>query len=173
MVMLHFFYTFFLLFLFSCKSTTYFVVRHAEKESSGVTMMQSDPPLSAEGEKQALDLKNYLQNKSIKRIYSTNYARTIATAEPLRQALGVNLITYDPRKNEALIEELRKISNGNVLVVGHSNTVDDVVNGLLGESKLTDLDDSEYGNIFIVKKKGNNFSFERMKVPQTAPRVLP
>lgn len=171
--MLHIFCTFFLFFLISCKSTTYFVVRHSEKESSGVMMMQSDPPLSAEGEKQALDLKNYLQNKSIKTIYSTNYARTIATAEPLRQSLGVNLKTYDPQKNKELIEALRKISDGNVLVVGHSNTVDDVINGLLGESKMNDLDDSEYGNVFIVKKKGNNYSFERMKVPQTTPRISP
>jgi 2,3-bisphosphoglycerate-dependent phosphoglycerate mutase len=171
--MLRIFCTFFLLFLFSCKSTTYFIVRHAEKESSGTMMMQSDPPLSSEGEKQALDLRNYLQNKAIKNIYSTNYARTIATAEPLRQALGINLKTYDPRKNEQLVEELKKISDGNVLVVGHSNTVDDVVNGLMGENKMTDLNESEYGNVFIVKRKGNSYSFERLKVPQTMPRTLP
>jgi broad specificity phosphatase PhoE len=158
----------FFLFLASCKSTTYYIVRHAEKEQ-GTTMM-SDPPLSAEGEKQALDLKDYLQDKKIKTIYVTNYARTIATAEPIRKVLGINLKTYDPRKNDQLVEELRKISDGNVLVVGHSNTVDDVVNGLLGTSQLTDLPDSEYGNVFIVKKKGSSYSFERMKVPQTAPR---
>ena len=157
-----------LVFLLSCKSTTYFIVRHAEKEG-GSTMM-SDPPLSAEGGKQAADLKAYLQNKNIKTIYSTNYARTIATAEPLRIALGLTLKTYDPRKNEQLVEELKKISDGNVLVVGHSNTVDDVVNGLLGTTQMTDLADTEYGNAFIVKKKGNTYSFERVKVPQTAAR---
>ena len=157
-----------LLFLFSCKSTTYYIVRHAEKE--GGTTMLSDPPLSAEGEKQALDLKNYLQDKKIRTIYCTNYARTIATAEPLRKQLGLTLKMYDPRKNEQLIEELKNSSDGNVLVVGHSNTVDDVVNGLLGTSQLTDLPDSEYGNVFIVKKKGRSYSFEKLKVPQTTPR---
>jgi broad specificity phosphatase PhoE len=157
-----------ILFLVSCKSTTYYIVRHAEREQ-GATMM-SDPPLSAEGEKQAVDLKNFLQNKNIKTIYSTNYARTIATAEPTRKLFGVNLKIYDPRKTDQLVEELKKISDGNVLVVGHSNTVDDVVNGLLGETKMTDLPDTAYGNVFIVKKKGNSYSFEQMKVPQTAPR---
>jgi broad specificity phosphatase PhoE len=157
--MMRFFCTGFLLFLLSCKSTTYFVVRHAEKESKGTAMMQSDPPLSAEGEKQALDLKSFLQNKSVKSIYSTNYARTIATAEPIRQTLGVNLKMYDPRKNEQLVEELKKINDGNVLVVGHSNTVDDVVNGLMGESRMMDLADNEYGNVFIVKKKGSRVFF--------------
>jgi broad specificity phosphatase PhoE len=157
-----------LLFLLSCKSTTWYVVRHAERENGAA--MVSDPPLSAEGEKQAIDLKNYLQDKNIKTIYSTNYARTVATAEPIRKALGLTLKIYDPKKNDQLIDELKKNSDGNVLVVGHSNTVDDVVNGLTGEAKMTDLADTEYGNVFIVKKKGNRYSFERMKVPQTAPR---
>ncbi len=159
-----------LFFLFSCTSTTYFIVRHAEKDSSSTMMMISDPPLSDEGEKQAIDLKNYLQNKNVKSIYSTNYARTIATAEPTRQLVGVNLKIYDPGKQDQLIEELRKISDGNVLVVGHSNSVDDLVNGLLGTSQLTDLADSQYGNVFIVKRKGDDYSFERLKLPQTAPR---
>lgn len=156
-----------LLFLFACKSTTYFVVRHAEKEGTNMT---SDPPLTTEGEKQALDLQQYLKNKNIKAIYSTNYARTLATAEPTRKLAGITLKTYDPRKHDQLIAELKSIGDGNVLVVGHSNTVDDVVNGLLGTIQMKDLSDSEYGNVFIVKKKGNNYSFEQLKVPQTALR---
>ena len=152
-----------LLFLLSCKSTTYYIVRHAEKEQ-GTTML-SDPPLSTEGEKQAGDLQHFLQNKNIKAVYSTNYARTIATAEPTRKYFGVNLKIYDAQKPEQLVEELKKISDGNVLVVGHSNTVDDVVNGLMGESKMTDLPDTEYGNVFIVKRKGNSYSFEKIKLP--------
>lgn len=171
--MFRIFCTFFLLVLFSCKNTTYFVVRHAEKESSGTMMMQSDPPLSAEGEKQAEDLKIFLQNKQIKTIYSTNYARTVATAEPIRQHLGVNIRTYDPRQNDKLVEELKKISDGNVLVVGHSNTVDDVVNGLLGNNGMRDLADNEYGNVFIVKRKGNTYSLVQVKVPPTTPRSSP
>ena len=159
------------LFVFaSCKTTTYYVARHAEKEGGGTMAMAADPPLSAEGQKQALDLKNFLTNKNIKTIYSTNYARTIATAEPTRLLYGVTLKTYDPRKNDQLIQELKAISDGNVLVVGHSNTVDDIVNGLMGISKLTDLPDTEYGSLFIVKKRGNKISFEKVKVPETEPR---
>jgi len=153
-----------LFFFWSCKSTTYYIVRHAEKEQ-GTTML-SDPPLSAEGEKQAMDLKEFLRNKSIKAVYSTNYARTIATAEPIRKLFNLTLKIYDPRKTDQLVDELKKKSEGNVLVVGHSNTVDDIVNGLTGENKMTDLAENEYGNVFIVKKKGSSYSFERMKVPQ-------
>lgn len=159
-----------LFFFISCKSTTYFIVRHAEKEGGSNMTMMSDPPLTAEGEKQALDLKNFLQDKNIKRIYSTNYARTVATAEPTRQLFGVSLKTYDPKKGEQLIEEWKTINGENVLIVGHSNTVDDVVNGLMSAAQMTDLADNEYGNVFIVTKKGSRFSFERLKVPKTAPR---
>lgn len=159
-----------LLFFASCKTTTYYVARHAEKEGGGVMAMSADPPLSAEGQKQALDLRNFLTNKNIRAIYSTNYARTIATAEPTRLLYGLTLKTYDPRKNDQLVQELKNFSNGNVLVIGHSNTVDDLVNGLTGTSALTDLPDTEYGSLFIVKKKGNNVNVEKVKVPQTEPR---
>ena len=167
------FFAFCLCLLLSCKSTTYFIVRHAEKEGSGTAMMQSDPPLSAAGQKQAQDLKRFLEGKKIKTIYSTNYARTVATAEPIRQALRINLKTYDPRANEQFVADLKKISDGNVLVVGHSNTVDDVVNGLMGENKMSDLRDDEYGNVFIVTRKGSTFSFERLKVPQATSGPTP
>lgn len=157
-----------LLFLLSCKSTSYYIVRHAEKQQG--TAMNDDPPLSVEGEKQTMDLKNFLLGKNIKAIYTTNYIRTKATAEPLQKALGLELKFYDAQKPEQLTNELKNFSGGNVLVVGHSNTVDDVVNALMGETKMNDLADTEYGNVFIVKKKGNSYSFERLKVPQTTAR---
>ena len=160
-------YLFMLVFLFSCKTTTYYIVRHAEKE--GASMM-SDPPLTAEGEKQALDLKNFLEHKNIKAIYATNYARTLATAKQIRLTFNIDVKIYDPRKLNELVAELKQIRDGDVLVVGHSNTVDDVVNGLVGEEKIKDLNDDEYRNVFMVRKKGNSYSFERMKVPQTAKR---
>ncbi len=113
-----------LLFLLSCKTTTYYIVRHAEKQANSVS---ADPPLTTEGEKQPLDLKNFLQNKKIKTIYSTNYTRTLATAEPTRQALGGEIKLYKPTALIELTADLKKIDDGNVLVVGHSKTVGDVV----------------------------------------------
>lgn len=155
------------LFLLSCKTTTYYISRHAEK---GGTSMATDPPLTSEGEKQALDLKDYLTGKNIKTIYSTNFIRTKATAQPTSLMVNVPLKIYAPSSNNALVDSLRKISKGNVLVVGHSNTVDDIANGLTGTNHMSDLADNEYGNLFIVKKRGNSYSFERIQVPRTTPR---
>lgn len=145
--------------LVSCKTTTYYIVRHAEKMQSG-----TDPDLTETGRRQALDLRQFLRNKNIKHIYSTNYVRTKGTAAPLAEATGLDVEMYDP-KDKGFAEGLKRIGDGNVLVVGHSNTVDDLVNALCGETKMSDLRDDEYGNVFIVTKKGRQFSFERMKVP--------
>lgn len=157
-----------LFFSLSCQdSTTYYIVRHAEKEKD--PGMGGNPPLSAEGEKQAADLKNFLQDKNIKAIYATDYIRTVATAEPLRKALGLTVKFYDAKNSAQLATELKNL-NGNVLVVGHSNTVDDMVNSLLGKNAMSDLPDTAYGNVFIVERKGDKYSFDQLKVPQTTPR---
>ena len=148
------------LFLFSCETTSYFIVRHAEKETNTMT---SDVPLSASGQERAIQLKNVLQSESVKHIFSTNYLRTRSTAEPIRTASGTTILLYDTRDTlDRFIEMLKKISDGNVLIVGHSNTVDDIVNKLTGETKISgDLPDNAYGDLFVVKRRGNKYSYER------------
>ena len=145
-------------FLLSCQTTTYFIVRHAEKET--VTTMTQDVPLSAAGKERAEALKTILLPQHIDHIYSTNTLRTTGTAMPLSGTIGLMIETYDPRDN-SFVTRLKKINKGNVLVVGHSNTVDDMVNSLTGEIKIkSDLPDSQYGDLFIVKRKGKNYRFE-------------
>lgn len=155
------------LFFLSCKTTTYYITRHAEKAGNNMT---TDPPLTADGQKQALDLKAYLKGKKIRAIYATNYIRTKATAQPTSSLFGLPVTLYNLSATGALIDSLKKNINGNVLIVGHSNTVDDIANGLTGTNHMTDLADNEYGNLFIVKKKGASYSFKRIKLPQTTPR---
>jgi 2,3-bisphosphoglycerate-dependent phosphoglycerate mutase len=151
-------------FLLSCKTTTYYISRHAEKSGTNMT---ANPPLSAEGEKQALDLRAYLTGKGIKSIYSTNFIRTRSTAEPTSVAINVPIQVYTQVND--LVDTLKATGKGNVLIVGHSNTVDDIVNRFTGVGTMTDLADSEYGNLFIVKKKRSKYSFERIKLPSNRP----
>jgi broad specificity phosphatase PhoE len=147
--------------LLSCKATTYYVVRHAEKESSTEmtkNAMTSDVPLSEAGKQRAEALKNTLQKENIKYIFSTNYIRTKSTAQPLAMTLDIPIETYD-QKDTVFMTRLKSL-NGNALIVGHSNTVDDMVNDLMGKKEIIgDLPDSEYGDLFIVRKKGNHFTF--------------
>ncbi len=157
----------FLLIAFSsCSSVKYYIVRHAEKEtaSAGTTMSTpDDPPLSAAGRIRAIELREALRTKGIRYIFSTNTIRTVSTAQPLNELRGATKIElYNTRDSlDFLIQKLKDIQKGHSLIVGHSNTVDDIVNKLCGETKIAgDLPDSEYDNLYIVTKKGKRMKFE-------------
>jgi phosphohistidine phosphatase SixA len=150
----------------SCGSVKYYVVRHAEKAtpSEGAAMnTPNDPPLSAAGRGRAIELREALKGKGIRYIFSTNTIRTIATAQPLNELRGATHIELYNTKDslDHLIDKLKAINKGNSLIVGHSNTVDDIVNKLCGEKLISgDLPDSEYDNLYIVTKKGKQYRFE-------------
>lgn len=155
--------------LFSC-GNTYYIVRHAEK-ATGIdqqTMKPStDPPLTIEGQERALKLKEMLGGKNIRHFYSTNTLRTISTAKPLKELFlntSIQLYSSMPDSMDAFIQHLKTIRKGNVLIVGHSNTVDDLANKLSGKTVVPgDLKDNEYDNLFIVKRKGKGFVFKAEK----------
>lgn len=157
------------LFLSSCTSTVY-IVRHAEKAApSGEGMMRTDPPLTEEGKQRAEALKQELQSQQIAYIFSTNTQRTRATAEPIRAFFDLTTEIYAPAPDPVFINRLRSLKK-NALVVGHSNTVDDIVNQLCGKVKIpADLADTEYDNLFVVKKKGKRTIFERRKYGKPSP----
>jgi len=144
-------------FLVSCSTSKYYIVRHAEREAA--TAMTSDVLLNDAGKQRAIALKDKLKGKHIAHIYSTNFARTKATALPLNVATGVPIETYNPG-DASFITKLKNLPKGNVLIVSHSNTVDDIVNGLTGKNLLKDLDDTAYGDLFIIKKKKDNYTLQ-------------
>lgn len=147
----------------SCSRNTYYIVRHAEKATANANM-SSDVPLSAEGEQRAQNLKTLLHDKSFAAIFSTPYIRTQSTAKPLSEAKGIPVQLYSPKDTvDQFIIRVKAIQKGDVLLVGHSNTVDDLVNKMMGQSLLTDLAETEYDNLFIVNRKRNKYSFEKKK----------
>jgi phosphohistidine phosphatase SixA len=144
----------------SCGSTIY-VVRHAEKAPQAGN--NSDVALSTEGQQRAQTLKSRLANEKIEQVYSTNTIRTKSTAQPTADHFGLSINTYGPRPDTAFIN-LLKASKKNTLVVGHSNTVDDIANMLIGQTVVAgDLKDSEYDNLYIIKRKGDKFVFKGEK----------
>lgn len=152
-------------FLCSCGNTIY-VARHAEKETGidPVTMKTfGDPPLSPAGQERALKLKEILGSKNIKHIYSTNTLRTISTAKPLKELfLNMPITIYSMKQDSfnLFIQNVKNIKKGDVLIVGHSNTVDDIVNKIFGQTAVPgDLKDYEYDNLFILKRKGKGYKF--------------
>lgn len=148
----------------SCSRTIY-IVRHAEKAlpEGTSTMFKNDPPLSDAGKERAEALKEVLKTKKIGYIYSTNTQRTRSTAEPLRSYFNLSIQTYSPVPDSAFIHRLQT-TRKNTLVVGHSNTVDDIVNRVCGSIKIpNDLPETEYDNLFVLKKRGKTITFENRK----------
>jgi phosphohistidine phosphatase SixA len=151
-----------LVLLFCSCSHSYFIVRHAEKATQE-TNMTSDVSLTEKGTQRAEALKEILRDKKIAYIFSTNTIRTRSTAQPTAEYFHLETVTYGPRPDSAFISLLRS-KKKNTLIVGHSNTVDDIVNMLCGETKLAgDLPETEYDNLFIVRVKGKKYSYSAQK----------
>ena len=145
--------------VFSSCSHSYYIVRHAEKAAQE-TNMSSDVPLTEEGRQRAEALKEILKTKKIAFVFSTNTIRTKSTAQPTANYFHLTTEIYGPKPDSAFIA-LLKSKKKNTLIVGHSNTLDDIVNMLCGEKKVPgDLPDTEYNNLFIVKYRGKKVSFE-------------
>lgn len=138
------------------KITTVFLVRHAEKAAAPA----ADPPLLEAGTKRAEELARTLTKAGIKTIYTSQYLRTKQTAEPLARQLGitstvvpVKMSATNPR--ELAPQYLREMaerassSPGNVLIVGHSNTVPEIIKALGGDSVPT-IDETVFDDLFVV-----------------------
>ena len=131
--------------------TTIFIVRHAERAdvaSGSPTTMASDPDLSEAGRLRAESLGNALQDAAITAIYVTEYKRTQQTAAPLAKATGVSVTIVPAKETDALVAKLRS-STGNALVVGHSNTLPEIIKAL-GVTTPVTVADSAYDNLFVV-----------------------
>ena len=123
---------------------TIFLVRHAEKASAA-----ADAPLSAEGEKRAECLAATLKDAGIKQIYVTDVLRTQQTAAPLAKALKIKPTILPAKDSNGLIKNLAYTGGGNILVVGHSDTVPFVIARLQGGT-VAPLGENEYDRMFVM-----------------------
>jgi len=137
----------FALFLLASCKTDYYIVRHAERLNNSDTTSLSDAGFIRAGA-----LKDLLINKGIDSIVASNRKRTQQTAKPLATALGKTLRLYDPDTTNLLITALKKISNRQVLVVGHSDNVPVIVQGLSGRS-ISPIGATDFDNLYIVRVK--------------------
>src|SRR6478672_6971297 len=123
---------------------TVFLVRHAEKASAA-----ADAPLSPEGEKRAECLASTLRDAGIKQIYVTDVMRTQQTAAPLAKALKIKPTIVPAKDPNALIKNLVYTGGGNILVVGHSDTVPFVIARLQGGT-VAPIGENEYDRMFVM-----------------------
>ncbi|MEL7146480.1 MAG: histidine phosphatase family protein [Bacteroidota bacterium] len=128
------------------QQTVLILTRHAEKAKEG----GRDPKLSEAGEKRALALDQALKHTPVDVVISTPYIRTRQTVRHVAARNKVVTLEYDYR-NPKLLEDLVKEYQGKtILISGHSNTTPVLVNKLLGEERYEQLEETDYGKLFIV-----------------------
>lgn len=139
------------------KPKTVFLLRHAEREEEP----RQDPPLKKEGVARSQELARLLGGAGIKAIYTSQFTRTKLTAEPLATKLGLTPAQISLKSNptnprqiaeESTAEVVNKIlerPGENVLVVGHSNSIPDVIK-MLGGDVVPTIDERKFDDLFIV-----------------------
>jgi phosphohistidine phosphatase SixA len=132
------------------------LVRHAEK---ALDANEPGVPLSEAGRARAARLAQMLTAAGVTAIYATETERARQTAEPLARALKVDVRAYSPRDAsgklapQLLLDRLKKDdSSGIVLVVGHQNTVPDLL-AALGHVEKVEIGDKQFDDLFVVVPK--------------------
>lgn len=106
-------------------------------------------------------LARILAKSGVKAIYTSQFLRTRATAEPLAKQLGfasvpisLKLSASNPQEvsSESIQEIVARIfqtPGDNALVIGHSNSVPAVIEALGGDVAPA-IGEKEYDNLFVV-----------------------
>ncbi len=139
------------------KTTTIYLIRHAEKVDSS-----TNPDLSSTGLERAAHWGKIFSDIPFDAIYSTDFTRTKQTAAPTATNKKLDVILYDPKsidfdtfKNENL--------GKTILVVGHSNTTPDFVNKLINQNVYAAIEDTTFGNLYIVTLNGDQVTHLLLK----------
>ena len=136
--------------LASASTTTIIVMRHAEKAA----LPAEDPPLSAAGEARAQALAQILgqapEEFRIQGIFVSEFRRTQQTVQPLANRLGAPVIVVPAADISLVVDRARnEYRGGRVLIVGHSDTVPDIVAQLSGR-QIPAMAETDYGIIYVV-----------------------
>lgn len=129
-------------------AVTFIVVRHAEKGTDDAR----NPSLSEAGQARARRLAALLSNEPVHAAYATAYRRTYQTAQPVAADHFFRITTYDAQiPASQFADQLRALNKtGTVLVVGHSNTVPEIVGALSGQP-VAAMGDGEFDRLYRVR----------------------
>lgn len=132
--------------------TMVIVVRHAEKSADD----PKDPSLSAQGNARASKLAEVLKSSGVKAVYTTQYKRTQQTGMPTAVQAGLQIDVRPATRENAgsytadLLKEIKKKHGGEtVLIVGHSNTVPEIVKYATGVD-VSPMGENEFDRIYVI-----------------------
>jgi broad specificity phosphatase PhoE len=134
------------------------IVRHAEKLTGG----GNDPDLSPSGRERAETLARILKDARITAIFTSEFKRTQETAAPTARELLVTP-TIAPAKDTASLAAKLRTANGTVLVVGHADTIPNLLKSLGIDAEIN-IPDNDYTELFVITL-GEKPQFLRLHYP--------
>ena len=94
-----------------------------------------------------------LKDSGITAIYTSQWQRTIKTAEPLASALKIKLVSHPVADREGLFRRLRTEHRDDVvLIVGHDRSVPALLK-MFGHPEAITIAPTEYDNLFVLVPK--------------------
>ncbi len=132
--------------------TIIYLVRHCEKGKDGTR----DPELSPEGRARAERLGKVMDKARIDRICTTSFKRTIATGAAVQYWAGGPPTETFPMEAQPdwLSETLPTAGGQSLFYVGHTNTIPQLLNQLVGKDQFHDLPEEDFGRLYIAITKG-------------------
>ncbi|WP_306352517.1 phosphoglycerate mutase family protein [Flavobacterium sp. '19STA2R22 D10 B1'] len=140
------------------ETTVIYLIRHAEKADQNY-----NTNLSEAGKIRAQSWATILKSVPFDGFYSTPYNRTQQTIQPTADANKKEISTYNP-KDFSLDQVIEKHLGKNILVVGHSNTIPKLINQFLKEDYYVNIDESEFGNLYIITIQGKTVSHQLLQL---------
>lgn len=147
-------------------ATTVILIRHADKD---IPQVENDPPLNERGLTRSRLLVHILSTAGIRAIYTSEAQRSKMTANPFSQAHFfpplpiVRLLAATDLKDHILTHH----EGRTVLVVGHADTVPDLIRELGGPS-LPVINDCVFDNFFVlVRRSATEASLTKLKYGET------
>lgn len=131
---------------------TFLIVRHAEKNTA---LLGHDVPLAERGAARARELRRIAGDTAVDAIYATPTLRAMQTAQPLAEALGESLtVVHDTPE---VVRRLKASHWGQlVVVVGHSDTVPQIVEGLTGTPVPAFTDEHDLLYVVTLTRDGHS-----------------
>lgn len=129
----------------SGKPTEIFFLRHADKTSEE----EENPHLSELGIYRSKRWQQFFQHINFDQVYTTDYYRNTETASLVLGDEEKKFRLYNPLSFD-ILKHLKKIQGKKVLIIGHSNTIPDMVNRLVGYSQYEPMSHKNYNFIYQV-----------------------
>ena len=132
-----------------------FLLRHAERAE----YESRDGVFSEAGEARARNLADLLRDAGVKAIYTSEYTRTIQTAEPLAHALQITPTAVGDEDLEDHIATTLRLVHASapddvVVIVGHGDTVPLLLEAL-GHPEEVTIGEREHDDLFLMVPRSN------------------